>query len=342
MRIGILTHPQGANYGGVLQCYALCRYLHTMGHDPIVIRRESDKSFFLWEWIRSVLKFLHFPRYYKPNTVDKTIHIRQFVEKHLNRTMPIRSQHQMRKVCRKYQLDTIIVGSDQVWRNDFALKFGYNYFLDFVPSSVKRISYAASFGLSGWRYTPLQTDHIKQLLTQFSAISVREKEAVSLCIDNLNVNAIHVVDPTLLLSSNDYTNITSNRLVNENYVFIYWLGTEADKQQAIANSELKDKRIADISLRSKNELISIENWLSYIKYADFVITDSFHGCVFSILFHKQFSIFSNHLGGNERLNSLLELLGINPSDGYVDYVKVDECLLKVREKSIMFLNNTLL
>ena len=120
MRIGILTHPQSVNYGGILQCYALCTYLRKLGHEPIVIHREVDRSFFLWGLVRSFLKAIHFPRYYTPNKVDRMINVKPFIKKYLVRTKPIRSQAQMRRVCKDYQLNAVIVGSDQVWRADFA------------------------------------------------------------------------------------------------------------------------------------------------------------------------------------------------------------------------------
>ena len=311
MRIGILTHPQGANYGGILQCYALSTYLKKLGHTPIVIRRESDKGFFLWTLIRNILIALHFPRYYNPNACDKTRLIHPFVEKYLTRTQPIRSQKQMKKVCEEYKLDAVIVGSDQVWRADYAMNFGYNYFLDFVPSNVKKLSYAASFGLSDWQYDLEQTNRIKHLLSSFSGVSVREENAVRLCEDNLGITPKFLLDPTMLLKAEDYEKIISPRIIKDKYVFVYWLGDKSLVANDIDNYKSQGYRIVNINLRDEREQESVEDWLSYIKYADFIITDSFHGCVFSILFKKRFIVRMNKSGGTSRLESLFKMMGIS-------------------------------
>ena len=247
MKIGILTHPQGSNYGGILQCYALCTYLKKLGHEPIVIQRVADKSFFLWSIVRNILKTLHFPRYYHPDEIDRMANIRPFIQKHLARTEPVNSQNKMKKVCKKYGLDAVIVGSDQVWRHDYAMKYGFNYFLDFVPDDVVKASYAASFGLSDWQYTHRETEIIKQLLERFKGISVREEDAVSLIKDNTGKNALQLIDPTMLLKQEDYDNITNHRLVKEKYVFVYWLGDKNLIASAIERYKTEGYTIVNIS-----------------------------------------------------------------------------------------------
>lgn len=336
MRIGILTHPQSVNYGGILQCYALCTHLRKLGHDPVVIRREADKSFFLWELARSFLKAIHFPRYYTADKVDRSINIRPFIEKYLVRTKPIRSQSQMRRICRDYQLNAVIVGSDQVWRKSFALKFGCNYFLDFAPEGIKKMSYAASFGLSNWEYDLKETEAIKQLLSSFSGISVREEDAVSLLKTNAGVDAIQHIDPTLLLSADDYSKIASKKLLESSYVFVYWLGAKEQIFDRIRILEESGKKVVSLFLRDKQEQISIEDWLSYITNADLVITDSFHGCVFSILFERKFEILKNDSGGNGRIASLLNILKINNISA-IDYLQVKNRIDILRESAKNYL-----
>lgn len=336
MRIGILTHPQSVNYGGILQCYALYTYLRKIGYEPIVIHREADRSFFLWEMARSFLIAIHFPRYYTPNKVDRSINLRPFIEKYLERTKPIRSQSQIRRICKDYQLNAVIVGSDQVWRKSFALKFGYNYFLDFVPEDIKKMSYAASLGLSEWEYDLEETAAIKQLLASFSGISVREKDAVSLLKNNAGVDAIQHIDPTLLLSADDYSKIASKKLLEESYVFVYWLGAKEQIFERIRILEEEGKKVVSLFLRDNQEQISIEDWLSYIKNADLIITDSFHGCVFSILFKRKFEVFKNDSGGNGRIPSLLNLLEIN-NTFTVDYLQVKNRIDKLRESATNYL-----
>ena len=336
MRIGILTHPQSVNYGGILQCYALYTYLRKIGYEPIVIHREADRSFFFFFFARSFLIAIHFPRYYTPNKVDRSINLRPFIEKYLERTKPIRSQSQIRRICKDYQLNAVIVGSDQVWRKSFALKFGYNYFLDFVPEDIKKMSYAASLGLSEWEYDLEETAAIKQLLASFSGISVREKDAVSLLKNNAGVDAIQHIDPTLLLSADDYSKIASKKLLEESYVFVYWLGAKEQIFERIRILEEEGKKVVSLFLRDNQEQISIEDWLSYIKNADLIITDSFHGCVFSILFKRKFEVFKNDSGGNGRIPSLLNLLEIN-NTFTVDYLQVKNRIDKLRESATNYL-----
>lgn len=340
MRIGILTHPQGSNYGGILQCYALSTFLTKLGHDTIVIRREPNKQFFLWEWVRSLLRRLHFPRYYNPSVIDKGVKIRPFVKKYIKRTPPIRSNRDMYKVCAKYGLNAVIVGSDQVWRHSYAMNFGFNYFLDFVTENVIKASYAASFGLSEWHYTKEQTNTIKKLLSRFKGISVREDDAIKLIKDNTGLDAIQLVDPTMLLTQEDYNKISSPRLLSEQYVFVYWLGEKEKISNEVEEYRKKGYIVIEVYLREEKEQISVEDWLSYIKYADIILTDSFHGCVFSILYERIFKVFDNASGGNGRITSLCKLLDVNttPVDNS-SYSK--DTLLYLREKTRIYINNIL-
>lgn len=345
MRIGILTHPQGTNYGGILQCYALSEYLKKLGHEPIVIRREPNKGFFVWRVIRTILKILHFPRYYQPQSFDKGRKIRPFVEKYLQRTKAICSQSQIKNVCNEYGFDAVIVGSDQVWRADYAMNFGYNYFLDFVPSSVRKISYAASLGLSGWRYTDEETVQIKKYLNLFDGMSVREEEAVELCKHNLGITPEWLLDPTMLLSADDYDRIVSPRKIDYKYVFVYWLGDKSLIADDISSYKQQGYEIVDINLRDEREQDSIEDWLSYIKYAECVITDSFHGCVFSLLFERQFIVCCNRSGGYGRIQSLFKSVGLeeklNNQQSVVNYPEVNAYIKKRQLNSYHFLSNVL-
>lgn len=336
MKLAILTHPLGANYGGILQAFALSSYLKGQGHDVTVLNRQSNLPL-AKRILKSVLVALHHPRYNNP----RYKHLVSFVKKYINYSKPLSTGGQMSGFVKGNSMDAVIVGSDQVWRTGFAMGYGYNYFLDFVPAGVRKLSYAASFGLSQWEYNNEQTLRIKQLLSEFKAISVREDEGVQLCKDNIGVTADHVLDPTMLLNASDYEPVTSERKVKDDYVFVYWLGSAEEKQKAIEAASIECKRIVDISLRGSEPLMPIEDWLSYIKYADHVVTDSFHGCVFSILFGKQFTICANDSGGNGRLRSLFSMLGIDMSSPQIDYTIVYDKLDNLRSHSYDFLNKAL-
>jgi hypothetical protein len=336
MKISILTHPLGANYGGILQAFALCSYLQKQGHEVIVLNRNSNLTF-IKRLMKVIMVALHHPRYNHP----RYKHLTRFVKKHIPYSRPFYTSVQMTNFVQKNNVQAAIVGSDQVWRTSFAMSYGFDYFLAFVPAGVKRLSYAASFGLSKWEYTEEQTRKIQQFVKGFDAISVREDEGIVFCQKYLNVKADHVLDPTMLLNAEDYASVTSPRIVLEDYVFVYWLGSIEEKQKAITEIKINNKKLIDISLRECKSLIPIEDWLSYIKYADRIVTDSFHGCVFSILFRKQFSCCTNDSGGNGRLKSLFTILGIDPAAKSIDYKTIEEQLKVQRNKSYIFIKRAL-
>lgn len=336
MRISILTHPLGANYGGILQAFALSKYLHNQGHEVFVLNRNADMPF-LKRVIKAVMVKLRHPRYNNP----RYNHLVRFVKQHIHYSKPLYTTAQMTDFVQRNKIQVCIVGSDQVWRADFAMNYGYDYFLGFVPKGAKKLAYAASFGISEWNYNLEQTRKIICLLHDFVAISVREENGVKLCLEHTGIEAEHVLDPTMLLRAEDYDSITNPRIEPDDYVFVYWLGTADEKQKAIDTAVIDGKKIIDISLRGRGTLMPIEDWLSYIKYAEYVITDSFHGCVFSILFQKQFTIFSNNSGGNGRLKSLFNMLHINPNEKTINYSLVGVRLNELRNKSCSFLLQSL-
>ena len=343
MKIGILTHPLHSNYGGILQCYALNTYLRKLGHDTVVIRRVPNKQFFLKRWLKYILRIIGVSRFRIKQTDNKSINLSRFVNSYIDYTTPVDSMRKMKSICRKYNLDSVVVGSDQVWREDFAMNYGYNYFLDFVPKNVVKLSYAASFGLSDWHYNSAQTSRIKELLSEFRGVSVRELDGVKLCKDNLSLTPSLMIDPTLLLDKVDYEKISSSRLVDEKYVFVYWLGDKSSIADIISKYQKDGYKIVDIQLRSKSTLPSIGDWLSYIQFADYVITDSFHGCVFSLIFNKNFCIHTNDSGGNGRLTSLFTLLDIKEPGNMIqpNYDRVASILTDLRCRSYEFFNITL-
>ena len=193
MKIAILTHPLGANYGGILQAYALSTYLTNQGHDVIVLNRQSELPWFKSK-VRDLLIMLHHPRYNNP----RFINLKKFVKKHINYSKPLSSTSALTKFLCDRGIDSVIVGSDQVWRRDFAMGYKFNYFLDFVPDGLLKGSYAASFGLSEWEYSEVETSTIKRLIESFDGVSEREYDGQDQCTDNLGKSPKHVLDPTLL------------------------------------------------------------------------------------------------------------------------------------------------
>jgi len=213
----------------------------------------------------------------------------------------------------KGSFDAYIVGSDQVWRPIYVKGIVSNYFLDFVKDTpVKRISYGASFGSSKPEYTEVEKTICGNLLEQFDAVSVREKGALKV-IEQFGWKAKKtqvVPDPTMLLSRICYDNLIP--VVNtkaKGSIFCYVLDKNEANNNVIEKIRQSLQRpiyeIADIQ-KGDTVLPSIETWLSAIRDSDFVITDSYHGTVFSILFNKPFVVCVNKERGADRFESLLE------------------------------------
>ena len=329
MKIGILTHPLKTNYGGVLQNYALQTVLKKMGHDVITI--NIGKKFNTLGWIKSLLKYpikKILNRNAKlPITKRQTLiiekNINVFINKYINISEPMLGIN--KSVVEKCGLDVIIVGSDQVWRPDYVRNIG-NMFLDFLgDSEIVRIAYAASFGIDNWTYTKKQENICLHEVNKFRSISVREKSGVHLCNKYLKVNATHVLDPTLLLKKEEYVSlIDSNKKIEKNkhkkQLSVYILDYNNEKNDFVNNTATKfDLKIVHLNNHDvKNQSVyykerivpPIENWIKGFHEADFIITDSFHGTVFSILFNKPFVAIVNNSRGASRFRSLLEIFDL--------------------------------
>ena len=210
MRIAILTQPPRGNYGGIMQSYALQYILKELRHIPILIEKDFHKNIPLHKLIMQLPKrlftkyILHKRKYIFSERahIIFTTNLRKYTNKFIHQYIDI-------EIVNKYsdidlsRYDTIIVGSDQVWRAIFNIDQLEDMFLSFIPNNIniKRISYAASFGTNEWEFTPKQTTVCTELLSRFDAVSVREIDGIELCKKYLKRNdAVCVLDPTLLLN----------------------------------------------------------------------------------------------------------------------------------------------
>mgnify|MGYP003482976686 FL=1 len=376
MKIGILTLRLHNNYGGILQAYALQKVLQQMGHDVTLI----DKSRFI------KLPFFSFSRYYlyfkrlilkiisdrslpvrwdKKRNEDMAImstNTYPFILKHIKR---IEANDNYSNI-KQDDFDAFVVGSDQVWR---PMYFGQKIipcaYLSFAKEwNVKRISYAASFGTEDWEYTEEQTAECKELIRLFDAVSVRESSAVELCKKHFDTSAMHVLDPTMLLDASDYIKLfeEANTPQSPGSLMCYILDENKEKQEVVSCIE-QTLHLKSFSVNSKYEVADapleeriqppVETWLRGFYDADFVITDSFHACVFSILFEKPFIVYGNKDRGMARFNSLLSIFGLenrlitNSDDALriinepIDWKNVNAKKKEWQEKSFTFLENNL-
>ena len=376
MKIGILTLPLHNNYGGILQAYALQTILKRMGHDAVVIDKSREIKLPIISFSRY---FLYFKLLAHKVLVDRNTTI--FWDRKHNReykvistyTLPFIQQYIKRFIAaRDYSnikqgdFDAFVVGSDQVWRPKY---FGQNIisnaFLSFAKDwDVKRISYAASFGTEEWEYTEAQTSECKDWTKKFDAVSVRESSAVKLCKEHLDVDALHVLDPTMLLSAADYIQLfkEANTPRSSGSLMCYILDETEDKQKVVSNLE-ETLHLTAFSVNSKYEVRTapleeriqppVEAWLRGFYDAEFVVTDSFHACVFSILFEKPFIVYGNKNRAMARFHSLLSIFGFenrlvtsSAEAKKVISVPIDWSLVNTKkkewqEKSYNFLKNNL-
>lgn len=367
MRIGILTLPLHTNYGGILQAYALQTVLERMGHQVEVINipftlPSISKVTIVKRIIKKILG--KYPGYIN-------------YEGKFNQWLPIAAQNlqlfkdkyiHMSQIYEDYSAispndyDCIVVGSDQIWRPRMLLSDISNAYLSFAEGwNIKRIAYSASFGTQTWEYTCSQTEKCKRLLKKFDAVSVREDSGVVNCLKYFGVKVVHTLDPTLLLTKNDYNELIKDVPPACNHqVFAYILDLNSAKQQMVEgisdknNFEIRtiNPELDNIKCDLNKRIVpSLEEWLAAFRDSDFILTDSFHACVFSILYQKPFAVIVNNERGSSRFLSFLSMLGLTDrmvnclndivSLKEIDYKQVYDKLALYKELSFSYFDENL-
>lgn len=263
-------------------------------------------------------------------------------------------------------IEAIVVGSDQVWRGHYVRHFRSLpfFFLDFATEAVRRrsIAYAASFGTDTWEGNEQETEVCRKLLLDFKAVSVRESSGVGVCRTVFERAALHVADPTLLLQSSDYQALIDDekgKSPDTPFISTYLLDSHSEASSAIARilnlpiQPLKDNPQAPH--RRDRFPLRVGQWLRFIRDCECLITDSFHGCVFAIIFNKPFVCLGNESRGSARFDSLLgtfdlkERLVTNPSTEQlqqlirtpINWEKVNHIRNAEKERAIAFLKDNL-
>lgn len=395
MKIGILTQPLTNNYGGLLQAYALQTILERMGHEVIILNRPMpfvsnvEKDSF----VSSVLRFVkNCAKFMMRKPLTKVYHEllphQRIVTNRLTETFIVANHHKspdfsttesLVAYCRKQGFDAYVVGSDQCWRPLYSPCLP-NYFLDFTKDwNVKRLSYAASFGVDHWEYSEKETHICASLAQRFDAVSVREESGIALCKEHLGVDAIHVLDPTMLLDADDYNCLVQDlnptifsispehRVrtvidVKDKKLFCYVLNMDAQKQAFIENVS-KSKGLVSIECMPKKfraqEVFEkcpdectfppVELWLQSFRDSEMVIADSFHGTVFSIIYNKPFWVLGNPERGMARFYSLLKMFGLENRLVTIDRLdnidfdaSIDWCAVNARREELKQKSQTFL
>lgn len=333
MNVGIVTGYRIVNYGSVLQAYATQQVVNSLGYNSKLIRFENNKkdSFAYLSLLRNLCSFHHWGlriekiklrknRAAAPSK-ERRDKFDNFIKKHILETLPLSSGQELLDECKKY--DILLAGSDQIWHpSNRPLHY---YTLDFI-SNIKKISYASSFGVNK---LPNQMKRgYKKALQAFDYITVREQSGVDI-ISGLGLSAHLVVDPTLLLSCEEWNSVITEDIVNKNYIFCYFLGSREDGRikalemkritglPIIAICGVDDFiEIDNVYIDEKIEAVGPEEFLALIKGSKYVFTDSFHCSVFSIIFEKDFYVFrrfsdEQKISTNSRIENLLSMFDLN-------------------------------
>ena len=342
MKIGILTLHLGKNYGGVLQAFALQTILERMGHQVEVIKWEQNqfngfpyyKAPFIY--VKRLIRGVELFKEYREQRED--IIIFQNLHKSISHIIhyskdSIKCREDLIRYCNEMKFDALVVGSDQVWRKSYGDDSIFNrilpnnsfpdlktYYLDFTKDLDYKpicISYAASFGVDYVEYKKSEADKLGLLLTGFDGVSVREKQALDLIESEYKWrNDVKcVLDPSMLLTQDDYCHlfVHEKKMDDPSFILYYILDESESKNEIVrkvsSDLSLEIKRISPNCRCGGNDikvLPSFEEWISSFANADYVITDSFHGMVLSLIFNKRFIVIGNKKRGASRMYSLLD------------------------------------
>lgn len=355
-RVGILTWHYYENVGSNLQAYALMKNIEKCGYDVKFINYQQKKLHD--SQIKKCMKiFLSNINKRIPGLLPQkyTFKSFNFQKKYFRTTKTILNNEKLKEMNNLF--DIFVCGSDQIWS---PIVFDSHYFLDFVEDKYK-FSYAPSIGCN---YIPnsLKSQYI-ELISKFDGISIREEKGKEL-LKELNIDAKVVLDPTFLLTKDEWLQISSGRLENEKYIFCYFLGqNKKSRNRILKYAKSTNKKLIIYSAFKEDVLycdervykIGPEEFISYINYADAVFTDSFHGVIFSLKFEKNFNAFyrfkeNDKNNQNSRIINILEKFNLNnkliAEDKELEMTQIDYKIINSKmnflvEDSFMYLKGEL-
>ena len=306
IKVGIIGLEHSQNCGNNLLKYSIFIEIRKLGYDPYIVGM----------------------RYHHDNIT--------FIQNHAK----IRLIKQSFQEIKQNDYDILMVNSDQTWRKHNE-KYFYDFaFLKFAEKwNIPKFVYGASLGMDKWNLNQKDVEIAKFLLKNFTGISVREKGSIKIVKKHLGIKPIFVLDPTLLIDRKYYLKLIKNYkndiIIDDNYIFVYTLENSIKLKRYINKLiETTNYKIYLITITVKNQ---IEKFIYGIYKAKAVITDSFHGTIFSIIFDKPFISFIEKERGNERFNSLKEVFGIG--NRIFDYNSTPDFKLLMAKPNI---NKTLL
>jgi polysaccharide pyruvyl transferase WcaK-like protein len=301
MKVGVLTFNGVANYGATMQAYALFNVLKVAGHDVELINYSSRKS------SNATCKYLYMNPCFAFNAL-KQWKMRKFFKKYVKLTgKRCSTDRDLKKHTHQY--NAIVCGSDEIWNIHLPVQnFDFNYFLEFVSKDIPKISYGASFGYTSSENIGTNIARIGRSLKSFYAISVRDENSLNI-VNSLHIAGVKVLDPTFLCH---YSTIVSPPIVKRKYLLIY--GHLSLEEQLFVKKIAKYYSLDTIAvgyhckLADRNYLsVSPSEWLGYFANASYVISDFYHGAIFSIIFNKAFSVFVRDSKSNKIASLLKDL-----------------------------------
>ena len=361
-RIGILTWHYYPNYGSRLQAYALYRYLSICGFEVIFINYRN-KIFGRTSIIRRIGLFCIFMipmdicRYLSNKLIFAS---RRFDNKYLPQTKEVYSEEELFKIISNY--NAIICGSDQIWAPNV-----YNpiYMLDFVPDNINKVSYAASIGLES--IPDEMVENYKKYIGRIDHISVREEKGKEVLKNQCGIESTVVLDPTLLLPKEEWDKLKKKSTIKEKYIFCYFLKKDHQYKELVKDFAKKnDYAIYGVSDNANDSswmqtfdfrTVGPQEFIGLIESAQCIFTDSYHGTIFSMIYHKPFLLFERFTSNdticqNSRIEQLRTYFGIEKNIvradsintieiAQVNYDEFESALAKLREGSRSFLKQAL-
>jgi hypothetical protein len=343
-KAGIITFHNAENYGAALQTYALMKTIANLGFDCEVIDYRNPGVFY-----RNLVKTIYYLLTCQ-NPIGNHRAYKHFQQNYLNLTeKKFRSAADFENKADHY--DYLFFGSDQIWNPDLSGGFDPVYFAQFT-TQARKIAYAASFGKD--QVSPQEQQTLNRLISGFDAIAVREETLLPF----IDQQADCVLDPCLLLSANDWKGIANDQITAEDYILVYQLHpNKAMIDAALQLANVLKKKVFLLSpyliFKHRDKIqklgrITPNEFLAYYDQADLVVSDSFHGTIFSILFEKAFyTILPSAKTG--RITSLLRKLDL--TERVIDqneiprqeihYAKVNRLLNEEIQSSMAYLHRTL-
>ncbi|MBH8551089.1 polysaccharide pyruvyl transferase family protein [Nostocaceae cyanobacterium CENA357] len=311
MKIGIMTFHHIDNYGATLQAYALWSFLRDQGYEVEIIDYRPYKA------IRYYTKgFSPITENFRINlkvftNILRSWKMRKFLLSHIKlSTKKFYLKKALQQVSTKY--DVIICGSDQIWCLDSFRGFNSAFFLDFASNkTTRKVSYAASFGHT--KTLGSNRDKVCKLIEQFQTILVRDSNSLQIIKNQCNREAKKVLDPTFLIQ---YDTINQAPQLKDNYLLIYNQAPLKQSEIDFIKSVVRVRNLNIVAVGKYNKLAqinvetaSLKEWIGLYSQASYIVTNTYHGTIFSIIFKKPFNVF---IAGNKinKINDLLEDLGL--------------------------------